>query len=354
MNIHLKEVRLYNFIINPVTHRKVSIYGKKGQKILQQYYSLLYGGATKTTNIAINDSEQDEKTTLQLPKIGLGTWFDIYQKSAEEITQLKEEMVNAVENALLHGYTMIDTANSYPAEREIGAKIREMVSNGIVAREDITIIAKGGSGTYQMELSLENYGGYVDIYLWHFPTSLGSFNNIYTQWKNIVEYAESTGNIGQIGLSNIYPPLLNRLVDTCKIDNVTIPEFLQVEIHHLNPEYDLVNYCQQENIIPIAYSPLGQGLFIQDVEIFQSMASKYSSEETCSVYQISLAWNIKRGIIVIPKSVSPERQVDNLRAVEIANIMSEEDLQIISENITSNMALTHSALDSKEQSLSIQ
>ena len=347
MNI-LNTKIIYNFIVNPITHRKVSIYGKTGVKILRHYLSILQVGASKLEHL---ETQETSITPPVIHQIGLGTWFDIYQKSSEQISQLQEIMVHAVENALLNGYNMLDVANSYPAERKIGDKIRKMVSTNKINREDITIISKGGHTKHQMDMAIENYG-YVDIYLWHLPTiSSNSFAEIYENWIHIVEYAESCGKINHIGISNIYNPLFDKLVKVCKENKITIPQLLQVEIHHLNPEYELVEYCHQENIIPIAYSPLAQGLFL-DSENAHPILKKFALKYRCSMYQIALAWNIKRGIIVIPKSANPNNQENNLNAIKIANIMEEIDVQEISANISGDMPLTQAATTSKEISMS--
>lgn len=89
-----------------------------------------------------------------------------------------------------------------------------------------------------------------------------------------------------------------------------------MEIHpYLNQE-PLVEFCKANSIMLTAYCPLGgTGLLhalLADPVIVE-LAKKYNATPS----QIMLAWGMKRGYSVIPKSSNPQRLKENFDSTRI-------------------------------------
>ena len=101
-----------------------------------------------------------------------------------------------------------------------------------------------------------------------------------------------------------------------------MPMVNQVELHPLTPKNDLVNYCNENNIQVIAWSPIMRGELFTD-ELMISLSEKYKK----SISQIILRWHFQRGIIPIPKSSNEERIKENINIFDFE--ISKEDMRDI-------------------------
>lgn len=279
----------------------------------------------------------------EMPIVGLGTW-----KSAPG------EVYAAVREAIRVGYRHIDCAFRYGNEAEIGAALRDAISEGLVTRQDLWITSKLWNNSHGREnvekglkKSLEDLGlEYLDLYLIHwpiplpahvvFPSSGAEFLNpeevpLSETWEGM-EAAVSAGLTRHIGVSNFSIKKLSELVAHSKIK----PEVNQVELHPFLQQKELVAYCQSEGIQLTAYAPLGSAdrpafakapdaPVLLENPVIQSIAQ----ERGCTPAQVLIAWSIHRGISVIPKSVSPIRLQENLAAAEVE--LTQADMQRIAE-----------------------
>ena len=244
----------------------------------------------------------------QLPRLGLGV-YKVEQDIADSL------IVKAIET----GYRRIDTAAFYDNELEIGAGIRK---SG-VPREEIfvtTKIWKDGQGKANtadaIEESLDRLKlGYVDMLLIHWPHPA---QDLYLEtWEVFGEYL-STGRVRGIGVSNFEPAHLQKLIDNSNI----VPAINQVE---LNPSYqqpELRAFNTEHGILTEAWSPIARGRDNNHPTIV-SLAQKHQR----TAAQVILRWHIQLGNLVIPKTVNPDRLLENISVFDFE--LDQEDMAAI-------------------------
>lgn len=249
---------------------------------------------------------------VHIPILGLGT----YKIGANET-----EVYNAIRTALDAGFRHIDTAMLYENERPIGKAIRE---SGI-AREDIFVTTKlwgtdvlkedvqGGFDESMRKLDV----GYVDLYLVHWAVA-GKTEYAWAEMEKI--YA--SGKARAIGVSN---HMIHHLQEVLEMASVT-PAVNQVELHPYLVQQDLVDFCFSKGILPEAWSPLGsKKVSLLENPLLMDLSLKYGKTPA----QVVLRWNVEKGIVVIPKSSSAERQQQNLGVFDFE--LSAEDVQAINQ-----------------------
>ena len=245
---------------------------------------------------------------VEMPVLGFG----VYQISDPEVCE------RAVGDALKIGYRSIDTASAYLNERAVGRAIRR---SG-VPREELFITTKlwvqdaGYESTKRaFAKSLERLQlNYLDLYLIHQP-----FGDVYGSWRAMEElYRE--GAVRAIGVSNFQP---DRLVDLI-LHNEVVPAVNQVETHPFCQQAEAAAVMASEGVQIESWAPFAEGrnnLFGNGTLV--SLAAKYRK----SVAQVVLRWLIQRGVVVIPKSVRPERMAENIDVFDFH--LAPEDMDLI-------------------------
>lgn len=255
------------------------------------------------------DSTVTLNNGVKMPLLGLG----LFHTSSGEVAR------QAVRCALEYGYRMLDTARVYCNEKSVG---RGIADSGI-AREQIFVTTKLWQSDWDdprrgLEGSLERLGlEYIDLFLLHWPFK--GFEKAYLE----LEKLQKEGLCRAIGVSNFRIHHLKALEEA---GATVVPQVNQMEIHPVNTEEELCTYCRKKGIVMEAYSPLGgEGrLLIDDPRLIG----------ICNYYKITpsqaiLRWDIQRGIVVIPKSVHPERILLNSKLYDFD--LSLQDLEIISD-----------------------
>ncbi len=263
--------------------------------------------------------------------IGLGTW----KSEPGEVGQ-------AVREAIKIGYRHIDCAWIYQNEAEIGKAFQEAFTAGDAKREDLFVTSKLWNSFHaaadvetavRESLTALNLD-YLDLYLIHWPiahkpgvifsedasgfASLEEYP-IADTWKAMEALVEK-GLVKHIGVSNFNVPKLQKLMETAEI----IPEMNQVESHPLLAQSKLLQFCNDNQILYTAYSPLGsrdravgmKGDAEPDMfenETLKSIAVVHNVHPA----QILIKWAEGRGTCVIPKSVNPARLKQNLASADI-------------------------------------
>lgn len=244
---------------------------------------------------------------VKMPYLGLGVY----------LAREGEEVVNAVKCALEAGYRHIDTATLYENEKGVGKAIRE---SGI-KREDIFVTTKvwnsdqGYDSTLRaFDLSLENLEfDYIDLYLVHWPVK-GKYKET---WRAL-ETIYMQGRVRAIGVSNFLKHHLADLMNSAEIK----PMVNQMEFHPYLVQQDLINFCHSHNIQYEAWSPLMQGR-ITEVKLLNDLARKYKKDPA----QITLRWDLQKGVVTIPKSVTPDRIRSNAQIFDFE--LTEEEMNLI-------------------------
>jgi len=211
------------------------------------------------------------------------------------------EVLAAIKCALQAGYRSIDTATYYQNEHRVGEAIHE---SGI-QREEIFLTTKvwnsdqGYHSTINVfEESLDKLQtNYLDLYLIHWPQTGTTFET----WKAMEELYEK-GLIRAIGVCNFLIPHLKRLMENSRIK----PMVNQFEFHPELVQPELLQFCQDNQIQPEAWRPIMKGR-VNELPLFQELATKYQK----SAVQIVLRWDVQKGVVTIPKSVTPERIIHN-------------------------------------------
>jgi len=229
---------------------------------------------------------------VRMPILGFGV-FQVPDEHTEQV----------VIDALAAGYRAIDTAASYRNEEAVG---RAIAKSGI-PRDQLFITTKmwiqhTGEDTAKREFdnSLQRLGlEYLDLYLIHQP--LGDY---YSSWHAMQKlYGE--GLIKAIGVSNFYP---DRLVDLIQHNDVT-PAVNQIETHPFFQRADYQPLLREHGVQIESWGPFAEGK--NDLFINQTLA-EIGDAHGKSVAQVVLRWLIQRDVVVIPKSVRPERMAENL------------------------------------------
>ena len=241
---------------------------------------------------------------LEMPWLGLGVF------RAED----GKEVENAVETALKHGYRSIDTAAVYQNEQGVGTGMK----NSGVPREEIFLTSKVWNSDQGYKTTLEAFEeslerlqtDYLDLYLIHWPKGKLSVET----WKAMEELYEK-GLIRAIGVSNFLVHHLEDFLPECKV----VPAVNQVEFHPELIQPELLKFCQEKGIQPEAWSPIMKGR-VNDIPVVQALAAKYQKTPV----QIVLRWDIQKGVVTIPKSVTPERIISNSDIFDFE--LSDEDI----------------------------
>ena len=228
---------------------------------------------------------------VEMPVLGFG----VYQVPAEQTEQV-------VSDALAAGYRSIDTAAAYRNEEAVG---RAIAAAGI-ARDELFVTTKlwiqdtgEGKARRAFEASLERLGlDYVDLYLIHQP-----FGDYYRSWREM-EQLNREGLAKAIGVSNFYP---DRLVDLI-LNNEITPAVNQIETHPFNQRLADQAVMREHGVQIESWGPFAEG---QNDIFANPVLGEIGAAHGKSVAQTILRWLIQRDVIVIPKSVRPERMQEN-------------------------------------------
>ncbi|AXM88177.1 aldo/keto reductase [Anoxybacillus ayderensis G10] len=254
---------------------------------------------------------------VNIPWLGLGVF-----KVEEGL-----EVVRAVKTAIQHGYRSIDTASIYGNEVGVGQGIREGMKEAGISREDLFVTSKVWNSDLGYESTIAAYEASVnklgldalDLYLIHWPVA-GKYKEA---WRAL-EKLYKEGRVKAIGVSNFQIHHLQDLMQDAEIK----PMVNQVEYHPRLTQKELHSFCREHGIQLQAWSPLMQGLLL-DNEVLQEIATKYNK----SVAQIILRWDLQHGVVTIPKTTKEHRMVENASIFDFS--LTEEEMERI-DNLNKN------------------
>lgn len=244
---------------------------------------------------------------VKMPQLGYG----VYQVT-------KDECERCVLDALKVGYRLIDTAQSYFNEEEVG----NAIAKSGIPRSEIFLTTKVWIEHYGYEATkasvLESMRklqvDYLDLCLLHQP-----FGDVYGAYRALEDLYDE-GVLRAIGISNFYA---DRMIDLASFSRIP-PMINQVEIHPHHQQVESKSWHDQYGVQLEAWAPFGEGrggMF--ELPELKTIAEKYGK----TVAQVILRWHLQRGIVVIPKSTHLERMEENFRVFDFA--LSEEDMAVI-------------------------
>jgi diketogulonate reductase-like aldo/keto reductase len=260
-----------------------------------------------------------------MPQIGLGTYKIPKEKFSRTIAMAYEM-----------GYRMFDTAWYYNNEVDLAKALKE---NGI-KREDVFISTQINAnamywGRYHskkrflniprrtvrqtVELSFHNLGGYADLVLIHWPYP------IYLKMYKALSEMYKAERIKAIGVSSFLQPHLASLQEVSDVP----PALNQFEISPLNTQKQLIGYCKKKGIKVEAMSTFSHYRSIESRKelIEEPMLLNIAAKKNRSVAQIILRWLVQQGIMVIPRSTSPEHLLENISLFDFE--LSSEEMAMI-------------------------
>jgi diketogulonate reductase-like aldo/keto reductase len=257
----------------------------------------------------------------------------------------------ATRAALEAGFRVIDTAERYRTEREVGEAMQEVFEGGKIKREDVFVITKLWNTNHRpervkpaFEASLKKLQlDYVDLYLIHTPFAFqpgeeqdprdANGNVIYDKgvtlldtWRTL-EGLVDEGKCKAIGLSDVTLDQAKEIFEAGRIK----PAVVHVESHPYLPQWDLWDYCRKNGIVLQAFAALGHSSEPKLLEDPVITAIAKRADKTPA--QVLLAWGIQRGTAVLTTSKTPSRIKENFEV----STLPEDAMREINEGIQSRV-----------------
>lgn len=253
-----------------------------------------------TDNLTMASSKPQEasfenEAQSTIPQVGFGT----YQTGGYKC-------FDAVREALDVGYRHIDTAMAYENEAVVGRAIEQ----SSVDREEVflTTKIKGYPEFLEHDRLLEAAEGclqrldteYIDLLLVHWWNPDSDMRETFAAMDELVD----SGKVHNIGVSNFSIDQLRRAMEVSDAPILTN----QVEYHPYWKQRDILEFCQENDVILTAYSPLAEGHLVNDTRLAE-IGRWYDKTPT----QVAIRWLIQQeNVVTIPKTVTPKYVTENL------------------------------------------
>nr|WP_228118821.1 aldo/keto reductase [Gluconobacter japonicus] len=228
--------------------------------------------------------------------------------------------VEAMKSALSVGYDALDSAFNYENEGAVGRAARDSGRD----RKDLRIASKlpGRHHAYDEALATIEESlyraqlDYYDLYYIHWPNP--KQGKYVEAWKALIE-AKKRGQIRSIAVCNFLPEHLERL----EAETGVLPSINQIELHPYFPQDEMRKWNQDHGILTQAWSPLGRASDLLTNPFLEKIAKRVGK----GVGQVILRWHHQLGSVPIPKSATPERQIENMSIFDFT--LTDEDMAII-------------------------
>lgn len=228
--------------------------------------------------------------------------------------------VEAMKSALSVGYDALDSAFNYENEGAVGRAARDSGRD----RKDLRIASKlpGRHHAYDEALATIEESlyraqlDYYDLYYIHWPNP--KQGKYVEAWKALIE-ARKRGQIRSIAVCNFLPEHLERL----EAETGVLPSINQIELHPYFPQDEMRKWNQDHGILTQAWSPLGRASDLLTNPLLEKIAKRVGK----GVGQVILRWHHQLGSVPIPKSATPERQIENMSIFDFT--LTDEDMATI-------------------------
>ena len=253
---------------------------------------------------------------LKIPKMALGTWFIS-----------NDNVVQAVQDAINIGYRHIDTAQAYQNEEGVGRGIKASGIN----RSELFVTTKLAAemksydqAKAAIEGSLKTLGlDYIDLMIIHSPKPWANFQGEDHYFEgnreawSALEEAYQAGKLRAIGVSNFEQEDIANILDSCTVK----PMVNQILAHISNTPMQLIQYCQDRDILVEAYSPIGHGELLKNKQV-ADLAAAYQ----VTIPQLGIRYDLQLEMLPIPKTANPKHMKTN---AEVDFVISDEDMEFL-------------------------
>ncbi len=261
---------------------------------------------------------------IKLPAIGIGTWNMGKAKGPGERPDSSddEQSVAAIKEAIKRGMWHIDTAEMYSsghAEQIVAKAIKGIPREQFFITTKVLpsnlkreyLLAAARSSLQRLQVS------YADLYLIHWVNSVGQIREAIEAMDELVE----SGKVKHIGVSNFSTTQLK--LAQSYTDNKIVTNQVEYSLLDRSCEKELLPYCQENDVILTAYSPLAQGKLLKN-KTLAAVAEKYGKTPA----QVALNWLIsKKNVITIPKASTSEHVRENAGTSEWK--LDDEDVKLL-------------------------
>lgn len=279
---------------------------------------------------------------LEMPSIGLGT-YPLFDKTLNSV----------IESGYEAGYRLIDTADNYYNEKDLGQALLSLYAKTDAKRKDMFLVSKisdelyhpssigGGAnrGVFFWKNSsamqknnavrdilyqkLENtlnslHTDYLNLWLMHWP-----YPDYFEEIWSVMEEIYKEGRVKAIGVCNCR----ERHFEKLKKSAVIKPMVNQFETSPLNTKELLINYCKENSIEIMVYSPLMSMRYLKENKKYDAILMNLSKKYKKNYAQIILKFDTERGLIPIPKSVNPFRLKENISLDDFS--LTQEDFNLL-------------------------
>lgn len=229
---------------------------------------------------------------VPIPQVGFGVW---------QVPD--DEVAPAFEVALEAGYRHIDTARIYGNERGVGRALAAMD----LPREDVFVTTKVWNDDHRrvrdaFEQSMDRLGlEQLDLYLIHWPVpESGTYVDA---WRELLALRDE-GRVRAVGVCNFHVPHLQRL----EAETGELPAINQIELHPYLQQAELRAFHAEHGIVTESWSPLASGKKVLADPVIGAIAATRGVTPA----QVIIGWHLQLGLVVLPKSVTPQRIAENL------------------------------------------
>lgn len=247
-----------------------------------------------------------EAKGARIPILGLGTW----EMEGRDCSR-------AVEQALRLGYRLIDTAQIYENEREVGEGIR---LSG-VQRNDIFLITKVWTTHFapnelirSVKDSVSRLRSDIDLLLLHWPNPQIPLAETLGAMARVKEL----GLTRHIGLSNFTVALMEQAIAVSPTPLLCD----QVEYHPYLDQTAVIGACRAHGLAMIAYSPIAKGRVKNDATLAE-IGRRYGKTPA----QVCLRWLVQQNIVAIPRTSKVERLSENIDVFDFT--LSDNDMAML-------------------------
>ena len=250
-------------------------------------------------------------TTLSLPSTSLadGTAFPLIGFGTGGLKG--PDGAEAIATAIRAGYRLLDTAAQYGNETAVGEAVRRsgvdvdevLVTTKIAGDDQGREAARTGYLESLRRLGLER----AALVLIHWPNP--SRGLALDTWRTLIDLKEQ-GKALHIGVSNFRPEQIQELVDATGV----WPEVNQIQLSPALQRHEAIAFHREHGIVTEAWGPLGGRDGLSTQYALRKVADKHGATTS----QVTLRWTIDQGIVVIPKSGDPQRQLDNASLDHVA------------------------------------